>query len=257
MKHAKFARIVSPFLLTLLLSATGAYAGTLPPAVYTVSAEGTAMSGPGSLTGTTCNSDGCGTGSASATVGTFLSASGETSGGLYAPAGVGSAELGYFWEVIGLGGPAVPVTIVGDLSTSATRLGAHGGAEIQVYVGGLEVGAFPACSSTYFSCSSLGLGPPSVSINDLVSVSPGQVNLVQMDAYAGAALYGVAGSGSGSATADPVISIDPTWLATHPGYSLEFRPGITNGATPEPSTLLLLGSGLLTLGYGVRRRLTK
>lgn len=38
---------------------------------------------------------------------------------------------------------------------------------------------------------------------------------------------------------------------------VELQATAYNSQTPEPASLLLLGSGVLSLGYGVRRRLTK
>ena len=49
------------------------------------------------------------------------------------------------------------------------------------------------------------------------------------------------------------MSIDPGFLAAHPGYSLVF--GATSpSSVPEPSTWVMLGLGFAGLGYtGLRR----
>jgi hypothetical protein len=65
-----------------------------------------------------------------------------------------------------------------------------------------------------------------------------------------------------TATVDPVFSIDPSFLAENPGYSLQFSPGIGNGLVslvPEPDTWVLMLFGLGGLGAalrGSRRSLT-
>lgn len=45
---------------------------------------------------------------------------------------------------------------------------------------------------------------------------------------------------SASASVDPTITLD----TTNPAYSLEFSPGLVPSATPEPSCLILLATGL-------------
>jgi hypothetical protein len=67
-----------------------------------------------------------------------------------------------------------------------------------------------------------------------------------------------AGPGSWSATLDPMVEIDPAFLADNPGYSLEIDanpPGTS--AAPEPGSLLLLGTGMISLAGVVRRRMSK
>jgi hypothetical protein len=56
----------------------------------------------------------------------------------------------------------------------------------------------------------------------------------------------VVGLGYAFAQVDPVISIDPFFLAANPGYSLALSQGIGNGV-PEPASwaLMLLGLGLV------------
>jgi hypothetical protein len=58
---------------------------------------------------------------------------------------------------------------------------------------------------------------------------------------------------TGSAFADPIVQIDPTFLAANPGYSLEFSSGLISAA-PEPGSvgLTLIGLGMLAL---MRKRL--
>jgi hypothetical protein len=66
---------------------------------------------------------------------------------------------------------------------------------------------------------------------------------------------------SASALADPYIQIDPSFLSTHPGFSVVVSDGVANsprgsGGTstvPEPATVWSLGFGLLAL-VGVARR---
>ena len=60
----------------------------------------------------------------------------------------------------------------------------------------------------------------------------------------------VYGTGLYSATVDPMITIDPTFLANNPGYSLVFSSNIKlSSSIPEPSTwaMLLLGFTSLAL----------
>ncbi len=62
-------------------------------------------------------------------------------------------------------------------------------------------------------------------------------------------------SGTTSVFIDPNIYIDPTWLASHPGYSIQVEAGVGNTpAVPEPSNLWLFGVGVIVTGISYRRR---
>jgi hypothetical protein len=62
-------------------------------------------------------------------------------------------------------------------------------------------------------------------------------------------------NGTCEASADPTITIDPTFLAANPGLSVVFSPGITPGVVPTPASGWLLISGLGALAMIQRRRL--
>ena len=61
-----------------------------------------------------------------------------------------------------------------------------------------------------------------------------------------------------SAFADPFITIDPTFLAAHPGLQggLVFSPGVANAppAVPEPAAWTLMIAGFGIVGTALRRR---
>ena len=87
-----------------------------------------------------------------------------------------------------------------------------------------------------------------------------------LDVVAGA-LLGVYSDNTGSPSAVPVtLESDATSLiasnitpdgGSRAASSFVSQHGRQSSPTPEPGTLLLLGSGLLCAGYGVRRRMTK
>jgi hypothetical protein len=59
-------------------------------------------------------------------------------------------------------------------------------------------------------------------------------------------------AGQFNAQIDPTFQIDPTWLATHPGYSLVFGANVS--AVPVPASAWLMLSALGALGLVMRRK---
>jgi len=58
---------------------------------------------------------------------------------------------------------------------------------------------------------------------------------------------GAPAAGQSSAFIDPIISIEPEWLSSHPGYSVAVDAGVGNGqvaAIPEPAAMWLVLSAL-------------
>ena len=113
------------------------------------------------------------------------------------------------------------------------------------------------CDAT--SCTS----SSSMSFNDSASATAGQDIQVQILAGGVAGAIGVPNCCGGHATfqaiADPTIQIDPSF-AYADDFTLAFSPNLTpSAAAPEPSSIVLLATGLLALmalvcSSGLRRR---
>ena len=164
----------------------------------------------------------------------------------------------YYFTVVGSGSaPSALLSVNYSLSVNqiasagdayATHVaGDSVSAQAELTVG--SVGINLLCNGT--NCSGGNAGPNSAwqQGNASFYVTPNVANEV----YIYASAY-VEGNGYASAMVDPVITIDPTFLANNPGYSLAFDQGVGNTAAPEPSTWVLMTLGLGLMGSGLRKR---
>jgi hypothetical protein len=102
-------------------------------------------------------------------------------------------------------------------------------------------------------CGTIG-GTASFAFAYLFDNGLGQVDLrpqgeIELHAYASGL-----DNGSGYeayATIDPTLAIDPTFAASHPGYSLTVEP---LSPAPEPGEWAMIGAGLGIAGFAARRR---
>ena len=105
------------------------------------------------------------------------------------------------------------------------------------------------------NCGSLG-SKASFSIALPETVTAGADYNLQMTVYAVAQVG--AGTDKQSASIDPFLSIDPTFLLNNPGISLEFSAGIVNvSPVPEPSTWAMMILGFAGIGFMAYRRKSK
>ncbi len=87
---------------------------------------------------------------------------------------------------------------------------------------------------------------------------PNVVNTVRLDAEGNSSDSFT--EGGFHASVDPFIQIDPAFLRTHPGYSLELSPGVLNtppaggGGVPEPASWALMLTGFAGMGAALRAR---
>ena len=159
-------------------------------------------------------------------------------------------EVDINFEVVGpVSYVSVPVIYSATGTTSAT------GGYATVSFAGYSTSSLIACSP---STSCLAGEPSSFSGSVDGTVYSNTVG----DSF-GLNLYGQSGGnfggpGSWSATVDPMVEIDPTFLANNPGYSLLIDPNPPGTSpAPEPGSLLLLGTGMISLAGVVRRRMSK
>jgi|HubBroStandDraft_1064217.scaffolds.fasta_scaffold02261_2 MYXO-CTERM domain-containing protein len=283
---AAFVALLAPGLLS-----TAAWAQYVPSAVPQYFVEGgTDVFAFGHATGNTTGVGG-GYGSAASTAavsaGLSASASGQSivpsldTGNYYDAQASAGAQLDYYFAAVGpSANVSVPVTITALVGATAAGVSTvSGDAYVVWYLNGVQQGKVnvgTGCNSGTCSSNDYVDGVPA---NDEIATSQGLLikdapftttsvaetsttlndgSAIEIRA-AGTAYYG---SGTFSASADPVIEIDPTWLALNPGYHLVFSPNVTpptgtgtgTGSVPEPDTLLLGLLGLAGIALSPRRR---
>ena len=218
---------------------------------------------PGAVSGSSVNFGG-GAGNASASTTDTLTASADAAGG---PGGGDSsiANIAYFGEVIGSSITPIPLSIIGNLSTS------YGGgfAPGETSTGAADASMAWGIADSY-SVQDVtfapGLGgaeaclgnnpcvfPAVVPVNAVFDVDVNQIFAVaiQVEARAG-------DGAAASASADPIISILPDFLVAHPGLSLELSANViqpsSGGSIPEPSTWAMMLLGFTGLGFAGYRK---
>ncbi len=191
----------------------------------------------------------------------------ETTPGYNSVAQLGEMKtsLGYTFQIVGPTSVVVPLVISGRMGLGFTGTPAAG-----------ANGAVKAWATDNYPYNSHIVSQDSVSticgpttdpaacnvafalhIN-LLSGTPTQVGQIgTIDLEAQADFYGTYFTATAAyASVDPLVSIDPTFLAANPGFSLIFAPGVVNMAAPvpEPGALTLMFGGLLALGAVLRAR---
>jgi hypothetical protein len=175
--------------------------------------------------------------------------------------GGGAVSTTYDFVILPTGNfdPSVPIPVLIDAFLTTSIKGddrdfinrSFAEAVLGVSTGIIPDLALYACSGAVDrSC----VGPPTVAGTFTVDIIPLATNTVAL--RANITLDSLFQS-SASALADPYIRIDPSFLSTHPEFSLVVSPNVTNSpatvpsAVPEPATAWLLGS-LLALAGVVR-----
>jgi hypothetical protein len=162
----------------------------------------------------------------------------------------------YWFRVSGPAGLSVPITIQASGSVTQPLDSTPNSAQLSF---GTPTGVSEIASACLainaINCGSLG-SRSSFSITLPETVTSGADYNLQMTVYVVAQVS--AGTDTQSATVDPFLSIDPTFLLDHPGFSLEFSSGVVNvSPVPESSTWAMLLLGFAGLGFMAYRRKSK
>lgn len=169
----------------------------------------------------------------------------------------GNIYMRYHYVINGPENVLVPVSLSGLI-----RLTAQAGNTAQANSGGQA--DLPTPFTSDFASLQIGRGGSNygaiteMTFNLHGTTYTNGVNSIILRAFSGARGSRDDG-GSGSAYVDPVLSIDPSFFATHDRslYSLSFSNGIVNGLTgavPEPATWAMLILGFGVVGGALRRR---
>jgi hypothetical protein len=233
------------------LAATGA-AFALPDATFTLSLEALGQYGdyssPGDETDSYCRSLGsCGTASGSLTSNLEGPQSISGSAMTFEDLGAESEATVDFYFMIK--GPANEPVTYGMKASGSTSVFGGGQATAFLYLDGTLLN---------YACSSSMMGYCVVSddfaFDTEFSAPSNTVQVLEIDLFGGTAAFG---GGPYSATIDPMITVDPAFVAQ--GYSLVLSPNVTQSGpaspVPEPGTWVMALTGFAALGiaYRVRR----
>jgi hypothetical protein len=172
------------------------------------------------------------------------------------------SQLYYYFTVNGPSQVAVPLEAAFNLSASAGGIVSAQHPSFAVAQGVIG-GDLLSCVAYAFACyQTVDTRYPTIPYDPDVSFTMLTGALADVELYAQAATTQTSPAQSSTATAyaDPYITIDPVWLAAHPGYSLSFSAGIVNAgpgspaALPEPASWAMLLSGFGLVGVAMRRR---
>lgn len=178
------------------------------------------------------------------------------------------SAMRYYFSIVGTPGTDVPIQFEGITRTSVNSGNGLGGAKASLIsydqrgTSALLVdrycsnGPFPGVGAGTNLCS---LSASSFSVGGrFQSVASGTDFSGYLDLIAYAGFIGTSSSlFNVQAFIDPVISIDPTFLASNPGFSIVVSQGLGNGeiaaAVPEPAAWVMMLAGFGAIGGAMRR----
>ena len=158
----------------------------------------------------------------------------------------GDVAITGYYMVLGDPSTIVPVDVFAIGWATASGSNAEASSSVLVTNGPNSTFAQTRVASGGFACDVAVV--PTFILSTTLLVTPGELNEIQVSAGASDS------TGAAQAFADPLLEIDPTFLANNPGYSLVFSPGLISPSTPEPAYWLLLASGLAGATVLRRRR---
>jgi hypothetical protein len=166
------------------------------------------------------------------------------------------ASLNYSFEVVGPSGVQVSVDLMSSI-TGTTISGSGEGAPFAFASTALDISG-PLMNELGFGFFDPLSTPPPITVDTVLELVPNDVYSVSMSASAEAlcgsqdefgttTCNGEIASASGSV--DPTFTIDPS-QANASQYQIVFSPGLSSStsAVPEPSTIAVVGFGLLLFG---------